>query len=141
MIGRGPGGSAAHLLCSRSAAAARPPWDRVGGSAVRGAAGRSPRRRPGTGAGERREVQGPQPRPLCPCAPPPGSAVERGGRWPVAEAAPGPLGTALSIDSNRPLPSTVGRWVKKWVRGQRRTNGGEMWVTTSYSVYVCGKGR
>lgn len=31
MIGRGPGGSAVHLLCSRSAAAARPPWDRVGG--------------------------------------------------------------------------------------------------------------
>lgn len=31
MIGRGPGGSAVHLLCSRSAAAALPPWDRVGG--------------------------------------------------------------------------------------------------------------
>lgn len=31
MIGRGPEGFAAHLLCSRRAAAARPPWDRVRG--------------------------------------------------------------------------------------------------------------
>lgn len=59
----------------------------------------------------------------------------------MAEAAPGPLGSALSVDSNLPLPKTVGRWVKKWVRGQRRTDGGEMWVTTSYAVYVCGKGK
>ncbi|XP_053791699.1 translation initiation factor IF-2-like [Vidua chalybeata] len=72
-----------------------------GGTAVWGVAGRSPRRRPGTGAEERREVQSPPPRPLCPCAPPPGSAVGRDGRWPVAEAAPGPSGTALSIDSTQ----------------------------------------
>ncbi|XP_039916425.1 uncharacterized protein LOC120751092 [Hirundo rustica] len=45
-------------------------------------------------------------------APPPGSAVGRGGRWPVAEAAPEPLGTALSIDSNLPFPDVVGRRVK-----------------------------
>lgn len=56
-------------------------------------------------------------------------------------AVPEPSGPALSIDSNPPLPNTVGTWVKKWVRGQRRRDGGEMWVTTSHAVYVCGKGK
>lgn len=103
----GPGGSAAHLLCSRSAAApARPGtgW----GVTVRGAAGRSPRRRPGTGAEEPQEVQGPHPRPLCPCAPPPGSAVGRGGRWPVAEAAPGPWEPRRASTPTHPSPAPRG---------------------------------
>lgn len=77
-------------------------------------------RRPGAGAEERREAQGPPPRPLCPCAPPPEPVVAGGGRWPVAEAAPGPLGTALSIDSNLPLPTPTEKKKESVDRGGGR---------------------
>lgn len=96
-------------------------------------------RRPGAGAEERREAQGPPPRPLCPCAPPPGPAVAGGGRWPVAEAAPGPLGTALSIDSNLPLPTPHGKKKKgPWIEKER----GRWDVGCDLILgYVCGKGK
>lgn len=112
-MGREPAGSAAHLLGPRGAAAALGPGGGEGCQGCRGSQPGGPGRRPRAGAEERREAQGPPPRPLCPCAPPPGPAVAGGGRWPVAEAAPGPLGTALSIDTNLPLPTPNGKKKKK----------------------------
>lgn len=85
----------------------RPPWDRAGGrlpGMPRVAALMRVEAARGTGRGAAGGV-GPTPQPLCPCAPPPGPAVAGGGRWPVAEAASGPLGTALSIGSDLPLPN------------------------------------
>lgn len=87
MIGRGPGGSAARLLCSRSAAAARPPWDRVGGrlSGVPQVAARGGDRDRGRGAAGGAGPMAPAPLSLR-------SATRVGGgeRWQMASGRGGP---------------------------------------------------
>lgn len=117
----------------------RPPWDRLGGDCPgsRRSQPEEATRDRGRGA-----AGGAGPAPPAPLSLRSAARLGGGERWQMAggRGRPLPLGTAPSIDSNPPLPSTAGRWVKKWVRGQRRTDDGEMWVTTSYSLYVCGKG-
>lgn len=79
-----------------------------GGKAAQGAASCSLAARgggPGQGHRGSGKRKGPLPQLLCPCAPPSELAVAEDGRWPVAEEAPGPLGTELNIDSNLPLPN------------------------------------